>query len=152
MPRTQGSSSGKPYVPTWFLPGPLPWQGLCLLTPPLEGRSASPADQASMCLHLWIILFYCALPTSWDSSPSFLIPPAWLQFQESRRELLISKPLGSGPYSSNTIIILYSPRFHLLSPKQLMWSLLLYNSLVLIKITGHALSNPGGWTVWTRRV
>lgn len=30
--------------------------------------------------------------------------------------------------------------------------LLLYDYPVLIKIMSHALSNPGGWTVWTRTV
>ena len=78
---------------------------------PNPGRQARPPSWPGPHVPMPLnYLFYCALPTAWDSPHSFQIPPTWLQ------------PLGSGPYASNPIIILYSPRFHLLRPKQLMWS------------------------------
>lgn len=54
--------------------------------------------------------------------------------------------------SSNHIIALYQEFVDFLIPEQRIWFLLLSDYTVLLKIMGHALSNPGRWTARTMRL
>ena len=139
MQRTQEPSSGKPHVPTWLLLGPLPWQALCLPTPTLEGRPvpqlARPPCAYASELSLLLCFAHClGFPTFIsDSSHLAPTPGLWALCIQPYYHLILTTFSSSQTQAADVV-------------------LLLYDYPVLIKIMGHALSNPGGWTVWTRRV